>query len=61
MSWYEQVVDVGGKPLLPSLTPTPYEKGIIASQSVNDILMIKGLIDPLQYIRYFDLDVFSRP
>jgi hypothetical protein len=46
ISWYEMTVgdSVG-----------PFEKGVIAGQSVNDILMIKGLIFPLVYIQSLDL------
>jgi hypothetical protein len=38
-----------------SLTSTPFEKGVIGSMCVNDVLMIRGLIDPGVYVQYSDL------
>jgi hypothetical protein len=58
ISWYEKVVDCATEPLLP-LTPTPFERGVIGGQSINDILMIKGLIDTQVYLHFFDLISFS--
>jgi len=58
MSWSQHVVDSG--PREPFLTDTSFERGVIASQSVNDILMIKGLIKPSIYIQFLDLSLFSR-
>jgi len=58
ISWYEKVVNCALEPLLP-LTPTPFERGVIGSQSVNDILMIKGLINTQAYLHFFDLLSFS--
>jgi hypothetical protein len=57
ISWYEDVTDSEAE-FLP-LTPTPLESGVIGGLSVNDILMIKGLIDPPVYIQFFDLHAFS--
>jgi hypothetical protein len=37
-----------------------FERGVIASMSVNDTLMVKGLIYPPVYIQFFDLSYFSR-
>jgi hypothetical protein len=44
---------------IPSLTRGSFERGVIMSMSVNDILMIKGLIDPGVYINFIDLESFS--
>jgi hypothetical protein len=41
------------------LTHTYFEKGVIGGLSTNDILMIKGLIDPGVYVRYLHLELFS--
>ncbi|KIL64492.1 hypothetical protein M378DRAFT_163271 [Amanita muscaria Koide BX008] len=57
LSWYEQVVGSGVEPL--PLTSAPYERGVVGGSSTNDILMIKGLIDPRVYIHFFDLSRFS--
>lgn len=43
----------------PHLTPTPFERGVIASMSTNDILMVKGLINPPVYLQFFNLSLFS--
>jgi hypothetical protein len=55
-SWSEKVVNSGPELLL--LTPTSFERGVIASMSVNDILMVKGLIHPSVYLQFFDLTSF---
>lgn len=57
ISWYEKVVGDGVEPL--PLTSAPYERGVVGGSSTNDILMIKGLIDPRVYIHLFDLSRFS--
>ena len=41
------------------LPPTSFKKGDIACMTVNDILMIQGLIDPGVYIQFLDLSSFS--
>jgi hypothetical protein len=41
------------------LAPTPFERGVIGGRSTNDVLMIKGLIDPGVYLQYMDLSSFS--
>jgi hypothetical protein len=41
------------------LTPTPLENSIFSGLSVNDILMIGALVDPLVYTQPFDLSSFS--
>jgi len=56
-SWYEKVAESAPKPL--PLIPGSFERGVIGGQSVNDILMIKGLIDPPVYIQFLDLSTFS--
>ena len=55
-SWSEKVVDC--VPTLLPLTPSPFERGVIGGQSVNDVLMIKGLIPPPTYFHFFDLSSF---
>jgi hypothetical protein len=45
---------------VPPLIPTSFEKGIIGGMSMNDILMIKGLIDPGLYVQYMFLELFSQ-
>ena len=58
LSWYEKVSE--SAPELPlTLVPGPFERGVIGSMSVNDILMIKGLIDPPVYVQFLDLTTFS--
>jgi hypothetical protein len=59
MSWYDKVVDSGLEPL--PLTPSPFERGVMGGLSVNDVLMIKGLIDPRAYIQFFYPCPFSCP
>ncbi|KAF8334436.1 hypothetical protein F5887DRAFT_1139377 [Amanita rubescens] len=58
LSWYEQVTESVPEPL--PLIPGSFERGVIGGMSTNDILMIKGLIDPIVYIQFFDLSLFSR-
>jgi hypothetical protein len=58
VSWYEKVAESAPEP--PTLVPGSFERGVIGGQSVNDILMIKGLIDPPVYIQFLDLTTFSR-
>ena len=55
--WSQKVVNSGLEPL--PIIRTPFEKGVIASMSVNDILMVKGLISPPVYVQFFDLALFS--
>ena len=55
-SWSEKVVDC--VPTTLPLTPSPFERGIIGGQSVNDVLMIRGLIPPPTYFHFFDLSSF---
>jgi hypothetical protein len=57
ISWYQTVIYSELEP--PPLIPTPFEKGIIGGMSVNDVLMVKGLIHPLVYIQFMDLTSFS--
>jgi hypothetical protein len=56
MSWSQKVVNSEPELLL---TPTSFERGVTASMSVNDILMVKGLINPSVYLQFFDLSSFS--
>ena len=58
LSWYEQVAESAPEPL--PLIPGSFERGVIGGMSTNDVLMIKGLIDPLVYIQFLDLSSFSR-
>ena len=58
VSWYEKVPESAQEPL--TIVPGSFERGAIGGQSVSDILMIKGLIDPPLYIQFFDLTTFSR-
>ena len=50
--------DKGEISQLVPLTHTPFEKGILGSMTVNEVLMIKGLIDPRVYIQFSDLQSF---
>ena len=36
-----------------------FTPGVMGGMTMNDILMIKGLIDPLDYVRFHDLRLFS--
>jgi len=54
--WYQKVKS-GPEPL--PLTHGSFERGVIASMTVNDILMVKGLIDPAVYVQFLDLGSFS--
>ncbi len=58
LSWYEQVDESAPGPL--PLLPGSFERGAIGGMSINDVLMIKGLIDPPVYIQFLDLSSFSR-
>lgn len=60
MSWSQNVVNAVPEPVLTSTsTSTSFERGVIPSMSVNDILMVKGLITPPVYLQFFDLSLFS--
>jgi hypothetical protein len=50
-SWYEQVPKFVLEPL--HLISRSFERGVIGGMSTNDVLMIKGLIDPLEYVQFF--------
>ena len=51
---------MNSRPEPPPLTSDSFERGVIASMTVNDILMIKGLINPaVYYIQFFDLSLFK--
>jgi len=56
LTWTNNVIGAEEKMLL--LTATPYEKGIVGG-SANDVLMVRGLIHPLMYLNYVDLEKFS--
>lgn len=60
ISWSENVVSCGPE-LLPPLTPSPFHRGVLGGPSVNDILMIKGLIHPVVYIDFLNLSFFTFP
>jgi hypothetical protein len=56
-SWLNAVT-IDDQKLSP-ITHGSFERGVMGSMSVNDILMIKGLIDPGVYVDYADLEKFS--
>ena len=56
LSWANNVI--GGEEKMLPLTATPYEKGIVGG-SANNVLMARGLIHPLVYLNYVDLEKFS--
>lgn len=58
--WYQKVMISEPVLVLEPLIPTPFERGVIASMSVNDVLMARGLINPLVYIQFDDLVSFHR-
>ena len=61
LDWLTHVDDSKGTTQQPlPLYPTPFKRGIIGSMSSNDILMIRGLIDPGLYVQYTDLSSFSQ-
>jgi len=57
VGWSWKVIN--SRPEPPPLTSDSFERGAIASMAVNDILMIKGLINPAVYIQFFDLSLFK--
>jgi hypothetical protein len=56
LTWANNVI--GGEEKMLPLTATPYEKGIVGG-SANDVLMVRGLIHPLMYLNYINLEKFS--
>ncbi|KAI0297762.1 hypothetical protein BC826DRAFT_154195 [Russula brevipes] len=62
IDWSNTVIDENEKTSskVPPLIPTSFEKGIIGGPSTNDLLMIKGLIDPGVYIQYMHLESLSQ-
>jgi hypothetical protein len=62
VDWSNMIIDENEKTLskVPPLLPTSFEKGIIGGMSTNDLLMIKGLIDPGLYVQYMHLELFSQ-
>ena len=58
VDWSNMIIDDNEK--VPPLIPTSVEKGIIGGMSMNDVLMIKGLIDPGLYVQYMFLELFSQ-
>ena len=54
--WYQNVVNSEPEP--GPLIPTPFKRGVIGSLSVNDVLMAKGLLHPLVFIQFINLDSF---
>ena len=54
--WYQKV-ESGPDPL--PLAHSSFERGVIASMTVNDILVVKGLINPAVYVQFLDLGSFS--
>jgi hypothetical protein len=59
LDWLNRIDDGVIPQYLPP-SPASFEKGVMRSMSVNDILMVRGLIDPGVYVRYLDLASFSR-
>ena len=57
--WAAKVIHAEPVPQPLPLTLAPFERGVIASMSVNDILMVKGFINPVVYVDFFDLGLFS--
>jgi hypothetical protein len=55
--WRHKVTN--SEPAPPSLIPSAFERGAIGRMSVNDVLMVEGLISPSIYIHFFDLSYFS--
>ncbi|KAI0288056.1 hypothetical protein BC826DRAFT_971785 [Russula brevipes] len=62
IDWSNMIIDENEKTLseVPPLIITPFEKGTIGGLSTNDLLMIKGLIDPGLYVQYMHLELFSQ-
>ena len=56
LTWADNVI--GGEEKMLPLTATPYEKGVVGG-SANNVLMARGLIHPLVYLNYVDLEKFS--
>ena len=61
VDWSSMIIDENEKTSskVPPLIPTCFEKGILGGMSTNDLLMIKGLIDPGLYVQYMHLELFS--
>jgi hypothetical protein len=57
VAWSNMITDENEKTSskVTPLTPTPFENGIIGGLSTNDLLMIKGLIDPGLYVQYLHI------
>ena len=53
-AWLEDIEKEDLDPL-----PDPFIPGVIGCMSVNDILMVKGHIDPSVYIRFFNLSLYA--
>ena len=57
--WAANVIHAEPVPQPLPLTPASFERGVSASMSANDTLMLKGLINPAVYVDFFDLGLFS--
>lgn len=55
-AWLEDIEKEDLDPLPADVNDTdPFIPGVVGGMSVNDILMVKGQIDPSVYIQFFDL------
>jgi hypothetical protein len=58
-AWLE---DVGKETLdpLPDMNDTgPFTPGVIGGMTMNDILMVKGLINPSVYVQFYNLSLYA--
>jgi hypothetical protein len=62
MDWSNMITDDNEETStkVPPLASTSFEKGIMGGMSTNDVLMMKGLIDPGLYVQYMHLELFSQ-
>ena len=59
-AWLEDIEKEDLDPLPVDVNDTdPFIPGVIGCMSVNDILMVKGHIDPSVYIRFFNLSLYT--
>ena len=55
-AWLESTVN--DEEPIPALTGSPFRKGVMGGMSVNDVLMLRGQIDPALYLDFLHLDSF---
>jgi len=59
-AWLEDTEKEDLDPLPVDVNDTdPFIPGVIGGMSMNDILMVKGHIDPSVYVRFFNLNLYS--